>query len=215
MRGGDRDDGGEMRREFLGRCPLIEAGVGTAPHRDLAVAERLLRQPLDDVVTIARLLRERFEFAGGISATAHIDQRKGVTVRREVCGARVIAVRDVGRECENDRRLRRRAVRRFRQIKRGVELDLVAHRNLYAPAQIVIGRGRRRFFWRRRRRWRRRLRETLVTTTTSSARQSNVFISWRFKRSEAYETRRSFLLVSPRVSKPRSCALLFDLLVSY
>ena len=105
MRGRCRYDGGEVRRKFFRRRPLIEPGVRTAPHRDFPVAKRLLRQPLHDVVTIARLLRERFEFAGGIAATANIDKRKRVTVRREIGGACVITVRDVRREREDDRSL--------------------------------------------------------------------------------------------------------------
>jgi len=83
---------------------LIEPSVRTAPHRHFAVAKRLLRQPLHDIMSVARLIRERLELAAGIAATANIDKCKRVTVRGEVSRTRVIAVGDVRREGENDRR---------------------------------------------------------------------------------------------------------------
>src|SRR6266511_5439636 len=58
----DRCDGGQMRRKFFGRGPLIEAGIGAAPPGNLAVAERLFCEPLYNVASIARVLRKRPEF---------------------------------------------------------------------------------------------------------------------------------------------------------
>src|SRR5262245_21940759 len=74
------NDCGEMRRKFLRRCPLIEPSIGTAPHRHLAMAKWLLRQPFNYVVSVARFVCEWFEFAAGIAAAANIDERKHVTV---------------------------------------------------------------------------------------------------------------------------------------
>src|SRR5437762_1982933 len=83
MSGSSRHDCGQMRWKFLRCRPLIEACVRTAPHRDFAVAERLLRQPLNNVVPVSGLVCKRLEFATGISAAADIDQREYVAVRRE------------------------------------------------------------------------------------------------------------------------------------
>ena len=80
MRCGNRHDGGEVRRKFFCCGPLIEAGVRTAPHRHFAVAKWLLREPLDDIVAVARLLGEWLEVAAGIPAAANIDKRKRVTM---------------------------------------------------------------------------------------------------------------------------------------
>ena len=80
MRGGSGHDCRQMRRKFLRRCPLIEARIRTAPHRHFAVAEWLLRQPLDHVVPVARFICERLELAAGISAAANIDEREHITV---------------------------------------------------------------------------------------------------------------------------------------
>src|SRR6266446_7506964 len=101
MRGGSRNVGGQMRRKFLRGRPLIESSVGAAPHGNLAVTKRLLREPLDHVVSIAWLLRKRLELAAGIAAPANIDQRKRVTVRREIGGAGVIRVGDIRGKCED------------------------------------------------------------------------------------------------------------------
>src|ERR1700720_3375511 len=97
-----RHNRGEVRRQFLGRGPLIESGVGTAPHRDFAVTKRLFREPLHHVMTIARVVSERLEVAGGISATAHIDQGKGVAMRSEVGRTFMVTVGNVRCEGEND-----------------------------------------------------------------------------------------------------------------
>ena len=80
MRRRCRDDGGEMRRKFFGGRPLIKASIGTTPHRDLAVAERLSCKPLDNVVAIARFICERLKLTTGISAAANIDKRECITV---------------------------------------------------------------------------------------------------------------------------------------
>src|ERR1035438_2910848 len=50
------NDGGKVRWEFLERGPLIESGIGAAPHGHLTVAPRLLGEPFDDVVAVLRLI---------------------------------------------------------------------------------------------------------------------------------------------------------------
>src|SRR6266404_9038682 len=97
MRRRDRHDGGEVRRQFFRGRPLIEACVRTAPHCQLAVAKRLLRQPLDDVVAVVWFLCEWLEFAAGISPAAHIDKCEDVTMGCKISGAGMIAVADVRR----------------------------------------------------------------------------------------------------------------------
>src|SRR5215831_5455992 len=72
MSGSSGNDGRQMRRKFLRGRPLIETRIRSAPHRDLAVTERLLGQPLDQVVSVAWFVCERLEFAAGIpSAREH------------------------------------------------------------------------------------------------------------------------------------------------
>jgi hypothetical protein len=73
MRGGSGHDRRQMSRKFFCRCPLIEARVRPAPHGHFAVRKRLLCQPLNDVVSIARFICERLELAAGIPAAANID----------------------------------------------------------------------------------------------------------------------------------------------
>src|SRR5437879_3895185 len=111
----DRHDGGEVRRRFFCRRPLIETGVGAAPHCDFAVAKWLLCEPLDHVVAVVWLLGEWLEVAAGVSAAANIDKRKCVTVGRKISGASVIRVRDVGRQRENYWGARGRSIFCFRQ----------------------------------------------------------------------------------------------------
>ena len=48
----EREDGAQMRRLFLGDGKLLGAEAGNADHADLAVAPRLRRDPLDQVVAI-------------------------------------------------------------------------------------------------------------------------------------------------------------------
>jgi hypothetical protein len=105
MCGGGWHDCAEMRRKFFCCRPLVKTGVGTAPHGHFGVAKGLLGQPLNNVVTIARFIYVRLELTARIAATSNIDQRKRVTMRREVGSACVIRIGDVGRESENDRRL--------------------------------------------------------------------------------------------------------------
>src|SRR6516165_9981358 len=80
MRGGGGYDCRQMLWKFLCRCPLIEACVRTAPHGHLTVTEWLPGQPLDHVVSVARFICEWLKFAGGIAATANIDERECITV---------------------------------------------------------------------------------------------------------------------------------------
>ena len=58
-------------------------------------------------------------------------------MRSEIRGACVVTIGNVRRESEDHRSFSAR----LWQIKRGVELDFIAHWNFEAPAQIVI-RGR-------------------------------------------------------------------------
>ena len=117
MRGRGRNDRGQMRWKFFRGRPLIESGIRAAPHRDFPIAKRLLGQPFDHVVAVARLLCERLELAGGISAPANIDQRKDIAVRREISSTRVIGVGDVRREGEDNRCFGRGGVGCFWEIK--------------------------------------------------------------------------------------------------
>ena len=105
MRCSNRHDRRKMRGQFFGGRPLIKSRVRSAPHRDFAVAEWLLRQPFHDVVSIAGFICEWLKLATGISAATNIDKRKCVTVRCEVCGAGMIRIGDVRRQSENHRRL--------------------------------------------------------------------------------------------------------------
>ena len=105
MSGCSGDDRREVRREFFRRCPLIESCIGAAPHRNLAVAVRLLCKPLDQVVSIPWIIYKRLEFAAGISATANIDEGECIAMRCEVSPAGVVAIGNIGSESEDDRRL--------------------------------------------------------------------------------------------------------------
>src|SRR5262245_3672387 len=98
-----RHDSGEVRRQFLGRRPLIESGVRTAPHRNLAVTKWLFCEPFHNVVAVSRFVSERLELALGISTTTDIHQTKGISVGGEISAARVVAIGDVWCEGENDR----------------------------------------------------------------------------------------------------------------
>src|SRR4030095_15209802 len=102
MSGCSGDDRREVRREFFRCRPLIKSRVGTTPHRNLAVAVRLFCEPLDQVVSIPCIIYKRLEFAAGISATANIDECKCIAMRCEVSCARVVTIRDVGRQREDD-----------------------------------------------------------------------------------------------------------------
>src|SRR5215216_1816583 len=61
-----RNDCHQMWRRFLCRRPLIKSCVGAAPHCNLAIAERLLRQPFYNVVSIARFICKRLKLATGV-----------------------------------------------------------------------------------------------------------------------------------------------------
>src|SRR5262245_9508522 len=92
MRGGRWNDRRQMWRKFFRRGPLIKSRVRAAPHGDLAIAKRLLRQPLDNIMPVTWLVCERLEFAAGISASAHIHKCERVAMRREIRGAGVIGI---------------------------------------------------------------------------------------------------------------------------
>src|SRR5262245_19524703 len=87
-----RADGGEVRRTFLESSPLVEPGVGSAPHGYLAVAPGLLRQPLDDVVAVARVPGKGLERSPRVAPAANIYQGEDVAVAGEEHGPVVIGV---------------------------------------------------------------------------------------------------------------------------
>ena len=80
MRGRSWNNRRQMHRKFLGCRPLIKPRIRPAPHCHFSVTKRLLRQPFDYVVTVARLVSEWLELAGGIAATANVHQHKDITV---------------------------------------------------------------------------------------------------------------------------------------
>ena len=130
-----------MRRKFLGRRPLVVARVRAAPHRDLAVAVRLLREPFDDVVTVARFLDQRPELALRVAAAAHVHGQERIAVRGEVHAAIVVALRDVRRQREHARRRRLLLPRR---VHGRVQFHAVAQRDLHAPLELDLRGIRRR-----------------------------------------------------------------------
>src|SRR5206468_1108353 len=138
-------------REILSLLPIDRIRIRAAPHGNFSITKWLLCKPLDDVMTIARLICKRFEFPAGIATAPHVNQRKCVSVRCKIRGAGVVRVRDIRREREDHRCLWQRTVGRLRQIQRRVKFDLVAHGNLDAPMKIVV---RWRLRWRRRWSWR-------------------------------------------------------------
>ena len=105
MRGCRGNDCRQMWRKFLRRRPLIKSCIRAAPHGNSAITKWLLRQPFDDVMTIAWFICERLEVVAGISATADIDERKRVAMRRKIGAARVIRIGNVRRQREDHRRL--------------------------------------------------------------------------------------------------------------
>ena len=152
--GGDRHDRREVRRVVASGRPLVVARVAAAPHRYLAIAVGLARQPLDHVVAVVRFLDQRTELAFRIAPPAHVDGQERQPVRGEVHAAVVVRLADVGRQRE-DARCRRRAARRA--VHRRVQLDAIAQRDLDAPLERDLrGVGER---LRRRGRDDRRLRE--------------------------------------------------------
>src|SRR5262249_18843256 len=65
--------------------------------------------------------------------------------------AGMVCIRDIWCQRKDYGRFRQRAVWSLRQIQRRVQLDFVAHRNLDAPAQLIVRRwmrGRWRRSWR-------------------------------------------------------------------
>src|SRR5262249_8638610 len=80
MRRGGRDDGGQVRRKLLERGPLVEPSIGAAPHANLAVAPRLLGEPLHHVVSISGVMGKRLEMPTGVAAAAHVHQGEDVTI---------------------------------------------------------------------------------------------------------------------------------------
>jgi len=99
--------------------PLHDAQIGTARHPDLAVAPRLARHPVECVVAIGRLLRERFELAFGFVAPAHVlhHHREAVlqqrlVIRRQFLTLAVRSAHQDGRHARAFRRQKNVGVRR-------------------------------------------------------------------------------------------------------
>ena len=133
MGGSDGNDGSQMFGSFAQRHPLIEAGVGSSPHGDFAVGPGLPGDPFDYVVAVLRLLEEGVELSLGVAAATDIDDGEDISVLGEVIGAGMIAVADVGCQLEDDRQ---RILLVVGTVYRGVQMDAVAHGNLYRPQQI-------------------------------------------------------------------------------
>ena len=127
-----RHDGSQVRRELLGGCPLVVAGVGAAPHRNFAVAIGLPRKPLDHVVPVVGFLEEGFKLSFGVAAPANIHCEERQPMGGEVDAAVVIALSDVRSKRED---ARCRAVLGPRRVHRGIQAHSVAHRDLYAPPE--------------------------------------------------------------------------------
>ena len=132
-RGGGGNDRRQMRREVLKRRPLVVAGVGAAPHRNLAVAPRLFGQPLDYVVAVPALVLEGQEHSFRITPAPDVYQREDVSVLREVAGARVVGVAVVRREREDHGQ---RFVLGRRLEYGGVQPHAVAQGNLHRPQEV-------------------------------------------------------------------------------
>ncbi len=133
--GGGGNDGGEVRRPLASRGPLIVTGVGAAPHRHLAVGPRLAGQPLDDVVTVPRLLSKGIESAARAAAPPHVHESVDIAMPGEVHRPRVVAVADVGREREHHRQ---RLFLSGRPVQRRSQLDAVPHGNAKAPLEVDV-----------------------------------------------------------------------------
>ena len=134
---GSRNDGGKMRRKFLERSPLIESGIRTAPHRDFAVAPRLLGKPFHDIVAVSGLVRKRLKGSAGIAASAHVNQSVDVAVLREVNRAIQVAVGNVRRQGED------RGEWVFLPMGSndgGIQLNAVAQRDFRAPLHVDFRR---------------------------------------------------------------------------
>jgi hypothetical protein len=80
MRGSSGHDRRQMRRKFLHRSPLIEAGVRAAPHGHFAVTEWLLRQPFNHVMSVARFICKRLELAARIASAANVNESEHITM---------------------------------------------------------------------------------------------------------------------------------------
>src|SRR5438445_189915 len=69
-----RRDSDESGRLLLGDEELGDSGVALADHADLAVAPRLVGQPVDDARAVSRLLwLEEVERAFRAAGAAHVD----------------------------------------------------------------------------------------------------------------------------------------------
>ena len=79
----DRAQSGVVRR---GCRPLREAVIAVAPHGDTAVAPVLLRDPVDRVVAVVRLVHEQQRLALGAELAAHVLRDDAVPALHEVLG---------------------------------------------------------------------------------------------------------------------------------
>src|SRR4029077_432 len=141
MRRGRRNDCHKMRRKFLQHTPLIEPRIRPAPHRYLAIAIALLRQPFRHVESIASFIHEWLELSSGISAPPHIHQRVHISMPGKVHRAIGIAVADIRGERENHRQ---RFLLSVRLVHCRVQVHSISHGNLHPPLHVNIVRTRRR-----------------------------------------------------------------------
>jgi len=66
--------------EIPSPLPIDRSPHTNHPTWPLCRHKMLRRQPLNHVVSIARLIRERLELAAGIAAAANVDEREHITV---------------------------------------------------------------------------------------------------------------------------------------
>jgi len=100
---GDGNDRFQVRWTLGGGHPLVVTAIGAAIHRDVAVAERLRRQPLNDVVPIAAFVFVRNELALGVAASAHVHGKKGQPMGGEISPTGVEVLGGIGRQCHHRR----------------------------------------------------------------------------------------------------------------
>src|SRR5688500_5934105 len=88
-------------RRIRTRCgPLHVALIRPAPHRDLAIAIGLLRQPFDDVVAVVRHVSIEPELAFGVRASTHVDGEERKTTSRKIDATLMEALGDIRRQNE-------------------------------------------------------------------------------------------------------------------
>jgi hypothetical protein len=128
-----------VRRLLPRGRPLHIPAVRAAPHRDLAIAVGLQRQPLHDIKAVPPFLDAGAKLAFGVAAPAHIDDEERVTVSRKEHALIVISLRNVWSQRHNGGR---GPIMMLRQIQRGMQMSAIPQRNPYAPKPIVVADDR-------------------------------------------------------------------------